>query len=183
VALEEYFKIRRVGTASFSYDEKLVAYMSDEGGRPDVWVQPVGGGKPVLLTPHQGEVLYESHAFSHDGRSLYYTSDEGREFTTLRKMELASKKSETVLQAEWEVDAAGFSRGWKYFYTVTNVDGTPQVDVSKTATYKKAALPKLPGEGHGFSKNENRLLAYQATDRFLDRYVWGDASVAVLPGQ
>ena len=38
VALEEYFKIRRVSGASFSHDEKLVAYMSDEGGRPDVWV-------------------------------------------------------------------------------------------------------------------------------------------------
>jgi dipeptidyl aminopeptidase/acylaminoacyl peptidase len=39
----------------------------------------------------------------------------------------------------------------------------------------------LANEGHGFSKNENILAAYQATDRFLDRYLFGDTSVEVLP--
>ena len=34
----------------------------------------------------------------------------------------------------------------------------------------------LKGEGHGFSKNESYLAAYRLTDRFLDRYVLGDAS-------
>jgi dipeptidyl aminopeptidase/acylaminoacyl peptidase len=38
----------------------------------------------------------------------------------------------------------------------------------------------IPGEGHGFSKNENMLAAYQLTDRFLDRYIFGDTAV-VLP--
>src|SRR5689334_2797099 len=42
VPLEEYLNIRRVGSRSgillsFSHDEKLVAYLSDEGGRTDVW--------------------------------------------------------------------------------------------------------------------------------------------------
>jgi len=37
----------------------------------------------------------------------------------------------------------------------------------------------LPGEGHGFTKNENYLKAYQMTDRFLDRYLWGDTTVTV----
>jgi dipeptidyl aminopeptidase/acylaminoacyl peptidase len=35
----------------------------------------------------------------------------------------------------------------------------------------------IQGEGHGFSKNENMLAAYELTDRFLDRYIWGDTSV------
>jgi dipeptidyl aminopeptidase/acylaminoacyl peptidase len=39
----------------------------------------------------------------------------------------------------------------------------------------------LENEGHGFSKNENLLLAYQLSDRFLDRYVLGDTSVQVPP--
>jgi dipeptidyl aminopeptidase/acylaminoacyl peptidase len=37
----------------------------------------------------------------------------------------------------------------------------------------------LADEGHGFSKNEDYLAAYQITDRFLDRYVWGDTRVEV----
>src|ERR1044071_6931703 len=40
IALEEYLNIRRVGSRSgillsFSHDEKLIAYLSDEGGRTD----------------------------------------------------------------------------------------------------------------------------------------------------
>jgi dipeptidyl aminopeptidase/acylaminoacyl peptidase len=37
----------------------------------------------------------------------------------------------------------------------------------------------IAGEGHGFSKNDNRLLAYKTTDRFLDRYIWNDPTVQV----
>ena len=39
----------------------------------------------------------------------------------------------------------------------------------------------LLNEGHGFSRNESRLAAYAATDRFLDRYLFGDVSVKVVP--
>jgi dipeptidyl aminopeptidase/acylaminoacyl peptidase len=39
----------------------------------------------------------------------------------------------------------------------------------------------LTDEGHGFSKNENLLAAYRATDRFLDRYVFGDTTIEVTP--
>jgi dipeptidyl aminopeptidase/acylaminoacyl peptidase len=39
----------------------------------------------------------------------------------------------------------------------------------------------LPDEGHGFSKDESRLKTYQLTDRFLDRYLFGDTSVVVQP--
>jgi dipeptidyl aminopeptidase/acylaminoacyl peptidase len=35
----------------------------------------------------------------------------------------------------------------------------------------------LEGEGHGFSRNESMLAAYELTDRFLDRYIFGDGSV------
>jgi dipeptidyl aminopeptidase/acylaminoacyl peptidase len=39
----------------------------------------------------------------------------------------------------------------------------------------------IPGEGHGFSKTANRLKAYETTDRFLDRYIFHDKTVHVLP--
>ena len=38
----------------------------------------------------------------------------------------------------------------------------------------------LADEGHGFSKNENYLRAFLVTDRFLDRYIFGDSSVEVI---
>jgi hypothetical protein len=39
----------------------------------------------------------------------------------------------------------------------------------------------LTDEGHGFSKNENLVAVSRATDRFLDRYLFGDTTVEVLP--
>ncbi|MCZ6601461.1 MAG: hypothetical protein O6952_00480, partial [Planctomycetota bacterium] len=75
VALQEYFKIRRVSGASFSHDDKLVAYMSDHGGRWDVWVQPVGGGKARQITHVQGFV--HSYGFSPTRDVLLYEADDG----------------------------------------------------------------------------------------------------------
>lgn len=39
----------------------------------------------------------------------------------------------------------------------------------------------LENEGHGFTKTENNIRALTLTDRFLDRYVWGDTSITDLP--
>ena len=43
VPLEEYYKIRRYGgtNMTFSHDEKLVVFATDQGGRIDLWARPV----------------------------------------------------------------------------------------------------------------------------------------------
>ncbi len=50
---------------------------------------------------------------------------------------------------------------------------------------KKSKVPVhylvLENEGHGFTKTENNLRALKLTDRFLDRYVFGDTRVTDLP--
>jgi dipeptidyl aminopeptidase/acylaminoacyl peptidase len=75
IALEEYFKTLRVRGLSFSSDEKLVATMSDRGGRADVWVQPVEGGAPAQITHVEGFV--HSFAFSPKADVLAYEADKG----------------------------------------------------------------------------------------------------------
>ncbi len=75
VALEEYFKIGRVTGLSFSADERLVAYMSDEGGRPDLWVRPLAGGPATQVTHAEG--FLHSFAFSPKGDLLAFAADKG----------------------------------------------------------------------------------------------------------
>jgi dipeptidyl aminopeptidase/acylaminoacyl peptidase len=76
VALTEYFNVRRVGgRVSFSADEKLVAFLSDEGGRPDVWVRPIAGGPAWQLTHSEGFV--HSLAFSPKEDLLAFEADRG----------------------------------------------------------------------------------------------------------
>lgn len=303
VALEEYFKIKRVGGASFSFDEKTIAYITGEGGRLDIWAKPLAGGdavqithvkgfvhsfafsptkdqlifeadvggdelphlfltdstgkepqdlcadypagartgfvkwakdgktflylsslrdrkymdlmeydlagkksktlwkasgklsfaqasfkhdrfvvvetlsdvdsnmylvkrgakKPVLLTPHEGDVNYWPTDFSKNGRTLYYLSDEGGEFTALREMNLRNKKSKVVLKADWDVEYGGFSETFKYFFTFTNVDGTPKVMITDVKTKKEVEVPSLGGKGvfvpMGFSPSDRYMAA------------------------
>ena len=60
---------------SFSYDEKLVVTMSDAGGRPDLWVEPIGGGPATQITHVEGFV--HSYAFSPAADVLAYEADKG----------------------------------------------------------------------------------------------------------
>ena len=318
VPLEEYFKIRRVGSRSgilmsFSHDEKLVAYLSDEGGRADVWVQPVAGGPAkqlthvkgfiqglafsptqdkliyttdiggdelphlfltdskgtsprdilptqpagrrtdfvdwaddgktflyvssirdekyqdlyeydvatgkserlweasgklnlanvsrdhkrfiigetlsdtngnlylvergkkddkTLLTPHKGDALYDAKDISRDAKTLYYTSDSGREFTALYAMDLDSHASMPIAQPDWDVDGAGFTRGWKYFFTDINADGQSRVDVKDAETGKTVKLPAPPPGGAWVP------LATSRTDRYFGVRLQGDGAPA-----
>jgi dipeptidyl aminopeptidase/acylaminoacyl peptidase len=310
VPLEEYFRTRRIGGASFSFDEKLVAYTSDEGGRPDVWVQPVGGGParqvtrvkgfvhsfafsprsdqilyeadeagdelprlyltnskgakpveltrdlpkgartqfvrwnddgqsflylsskrdpryldlyefsmattksellwqssgrlgfamasrnhqrfvivdtlsdadsnlylvdrkakgkpPVLLTPHKGEVQYWPTGFSKDAATLYYASDLGQEFAALYVMDLKKRTSKLVLKESWDIEEGDFSRAWRYFYTVTNVDGAPRLVLTEAKGKKPVKLPALGPNAalypQAFSKTDRYLAAHLSTD-------------------
>lgn len=320
VPLEEYFKIRRIGSRngvllSFSHDEKLVAYLSDEGGRTDVWIQPVEGGKatqlthvsgfvmsfafspaedrlvyeadvggdelphlfltdskgtspkdltadypagrrtafvewaddgksflflsslrderyldlmeyrlatgtserlwessgslelaavsrdhrrfvvnetlsdansnlylvergpkgrpaakPVLLTRHDGDVLFQAQALSRDGRTLFYTSDEGREFAALHAMDLKRRASRPVARPDWDVEGAGFSHAFEYFFVTTNVDGQLRLDVENAATRAKVALPEAPPGGSWVP------LTTSTSDRYLGVRLQGDGS-------
>jgi dipeptidyl aminopeptidase/acylaminoacyl peptidase len=318
VPLEEYFKIRRVGSRSgillsFSHDEKQVAYLSDEGGRTDVWVQPISGGKatqithvkgfiqglafsptedklvfttdvggdelphlfltdakgtaprdilpeqpagrrtdfvdwaddgktflylssvrdekymdlyeydlasgkserlwegagklsfaaesrdhkrfiiseqlsesnrnlflvergakgkPQLLTPHTGEVLFAPTDISRDAKTLYYTSDEGREFTGLYAMDLASRSSKPVAQPDWDVEGGIFSKAWKYFFVATNADGQVKLEVEEAASGKRVELPAPPPGGAWVP------LASSRTDRYVGVRLQGDGAPA-----
>jgi dipeptidyl aminopeptidase/acylaminoacyl peptidase len=91
VALGEYFKIRRVGgRVSVSADERLVAFLSDEGGRPDVWVRPIAGGAPTQITHCEGFV--HSLAFSPKDDLLAFEADKGGD--ELPHLYLTSSKGE-----------------------------------------------------------------------------------------
>lgn len=103
--------------------------------------------KPVLLTPHRGEITFGAQDLSPDGKSLYFTSDESREFAGLLAMNLADRTVKPVAQPEWDVDGAGFSTGGRYFYTVTNADGQPQLDFRDARSRGAVALPAPPPGG------------------------------------
>src|SRR5262249_40554994 len=141
VALEEYFKARRVGMASFSYDEKVVAYVSDEGGRMDVWAQPVTGGKATQITHVSGFV--QSFAFSPAADQLVYESDQGG--NELPHLYLTDSKGTAPkdLTAEYPDGARTGFQGWaedgKTFLFTSNLRDRQYMDLYEYSLDKKKA--------------------------------------------
>jgi dipeptidyl aminopeptidase/acylaminoacyl peptidase len=128
--------------------------------------------KPVLLTPHRGDALYGAEDLSPDGKTLYFTSDEGREFAGLMAMNLADRTVKPVAQPEWDVDAARVSQGGRYFYVVTNADGQPQLDLRDTRSRAPVTLPAPPPGGAWIP------LASSPRDRYLGVRLASDAAPA-----
>jgi dipeptidyl aminopeptidase/acylaminoacyl peptidase len=168
------------GTLAFalpSRDHKRYAILETISDvNANIYLAQRGKKETVLLTPHEGDVMFMPTAFSADGSTLYYTSDEGSEFTALYAMDLATKRSKLVLEDKWDVEYGAFSQQWKYFFTKTNEDGTPKIVVTDAATGKPLPLPSLGGEGAlvplEFSRTDRFMAATLVTDTApVDLYV------------
>src|SRR5207248_2995239 len=112
----------------------------------NLWLFERGEEQPILLTPHQGDVLYVPQDFTADGR-LLYTSDESGEFTSLYAMDLASKKSVPLVQPRWDVDAAGESLRHRFRAVAVNEDGTDRLSGQDLSSGNDVKLPPPPLRG------------------------------------
>lgn len=61
--------------ATWSPDERFIAYASDRGGKFDIWVQQLSGGDPVQVTHGPGQNWQPD--WSPDGKYLAYRSEDG----------------------------------------------------------------------------------------------------------
>jgi Tol biopolymer transport system component/DNA-binding winged helix-turn-helix (wHTH) protein len=61
--------------ATWSPDNRFIAYSSDRGGKFDIWVQQVTGGDPVQITKSPGHNWQPD--WSPDGKYIVYRSEDG----------------------------------------------------------------------------------------------------------
>jgi dipeptidyl aminopeptidase/acylaminoacyl peptidase len=129
-----------------------------------------GAAKGTLLTPHTGEVLYESGGFSKDSKTLHLTSDAEGEFRALYALDLAKKTQKPELRADWDVVRAGYSYTFKYFGSSINEDGSSKLQLTDAATHKQVTLPAAPPGGAWIP------LAWSPKDRYLGVRLQSDAT-------
>lgn len=101
--------------------------------------------------------------FSKDGKYLYYTTDDGGEFSYLNRYSLQEGTSEKVLEKEWDIMGSYFTRSGKYRVSYINEDGTNVIEVFDTENNSNVELPEFEGgaiTSVGFSKDDSAMRFY-----------------------
>lgn len=153
----------------------------------DMFVYDRKAGKVRHITPHDGDVNFTPMDFSADSRYLYYLTDEGAEFTYLRRYDIAGGGSETVETAEWDISYAYFSHSGRYRVTAINNDARTEIRIFDMETDGPVDLPDLPGgviTSVGISRNEKLMRFYVNGSRSPNNlyvYDFGTGSYSRLP--
>jgi dipeptidyl aminopeptidase/acylaminoacyl peptidase len=152
----------------WSRDGKWIAYTQNQakGTDSNIFVADVAAGTSTLLTPHEGEKLYEANDFSPDGKSLLITSNAANGYENVGLLDIASKKISWLTQDKWEIDGGPFSPDGKQVIWTANVEGNCDIYLHDLVTKKTSALPLPAGwntDGGGesaFSHDGTNLLYY-----------------------
>ncbi len=150
----------------WSGDGKFIFYTQEQakGTDSNIFVVEAGGGESTLLTPHDGEKMYEADDVSPDGKYLLITSNAGNGYDNAGLLEIASKKIHWLTEDKWEIEGAKFSPDGKSLTYTANVDGNNEIYLYDVAAGRARALP-LPkglnwpaGRTSPFTRNGSRML-------------------------
>ncbi|HEY6925806.1 MAG TPA: DUF885 family protein, partial [Steroidobacteraceae bacterium] len=112
------------------------------------------------LTPEDGAIASEPQVFSPDSSQLYLTTDEGREFEYLVRLDLQTGQTRTVYQTEWDVEEARLSHDGHYLIVAVDEDARTTLRLIEPATLTQVAIPFAgPGTTESFSISPRERLA------------------------
>jgi dipeptidyl aminopeptidase/acylaminoacyl peptidase len=155
--------------AGISDDQRWVALIKlNTTNDSDVYVWDVQKQEVRHLSPHTGNAQYAPATFDRASKYLYYLTDDGGEFTALRRFSLADGRHEDVEKASWDIVSTSFSHNGRYRITTINVDGRNELKVLETATGKPVSLPTIPDGGVSgvvIARSEAKMAMYVNGDR------------------
>jgi hypothetical protein len=75
------------------------------------------------------QAVYRPARFDPESKALYYITNDGTEFTRLKKYELASGSHRDIERADWDIQSTEFSHNSKYRVSTINADGTTVIRI------------------------------------------------------
>jgi dipeptidyl aminopeptidase/acylaminoacyl peptidase len=102
-------------------------------------------GNLEQINPSKEDISFGESKWNKDGTGIFYTSDEGSEFKTLRFYDVTTKKSQVITAAiAWDVDAMIINKQRTNIIFGVNENGVYKLYNLDTATKKYTALEGLP---------------------------------------
>ena len=152
----------------WSHDGKFIVYTQGQakGTDSNVFIAEVATGKSTLLTPHEGEQMFDASDISPDGKHILLTSNAANGYENVGLLDVATKKVSWLTKDKWEIQAGEFSPDGKQLTFTANVDGNEDIYLHDLATGKSNVLPIAKGinepvGGHSaFTKDGQRMLYY-----------------------
>jgi dipeptidyl aminopeptidase/acylaminoacyl peptidase len=134
----------------------------------DIFLYNVATKDMKHISPHKETARYDVAAFDRTSRWLYFLTNDGDEFTRVRRYELATGKMEDVERASWDIMFTYFSHNGKYRVSGINEDARTVIKVYENSSGRLVPLPRLP-EGDitsvTISRSENLMAFYVNSDR------------------
>jgi len=154
------------GNPIWSHDGKSIIYTQSQakGTDSNIYIADVASGESSLLTPHEGEQLYEAEDISADGKKLLITSNAANGYDNVGLLNIASKKNTWLTKDKWEISGGNFSPDGKSVTWAANVDGDTEIYLHNLAAGTTTALPQPKGvnysvgAGSAFSHDGSQLL-------------------------
>jgi dipeptidyl aminopeptidase/acylaminoacyl peptidase len=96
-----------------------------------------------------------------DGKSFYYTTDDGGEFSYVMQYNLENGTTKKVVEKEWDINGYSFSEKGTYQTTFINEDAKNSLEIKEVATDNAVEFPTFEGKeitNVSFSRDEEAVL-------------------------
>jgi dipeptidyl aminopeptidase/acylaminoacyl peptidase len=129
----------------WSADEKKVIVSNNiSANKSFLHILDLATGALEQINPSQEEIKFGSARWNKEGTGIFYTSDEGTEFQSLRYYDPATKKSQTISNIPWDVQGLVINSQRTNIVFSVNENGLYKLYNLDLASKKYEPLPGLP---------------------------------------
>jgi len=129
-------------------DDRLLVVESFSTFDQDLYVLDLASGDLDHLTPHEGDVRFQSPSWGPEGEGIYLVTDEGSDTLYLARLDVSTGEMETVVEGgAYNVDGISLDEKSGRLAYSRNVDGYTELTIGELdgpATVRAYARPRLP---------------------------------------
>ncbi|WIV66678.1 S9 family peptidase [Natrialbaceae archaeon AArc-T1-2] len=132
-------------------DSRLLVSQAYSNFDQDLYVLELETGDVTHLTPHEGDVRFQSPSWAPDGEGIYLVTDDGADTLYLAYLDLETLEVETVVDGDgWNVDGIALDDETGRFVYSRNVEGYTDLTAGELAgddptEFETFPEPDLPG--------------------------------------